>query len=331
MRYLKQDMADPSLRGLALRRVAGLSIASGFAYAAQALAMSMLGVGDDEEEAFRDLAAPWQRNSNIIPIDRDEKGHLRFIDLSFLDPYNYWKRPINAILRDQPYEEIAKEIAREAFTPFFGTDIMAGAISEAIANKKATGGRIFNPSDDPVSQLGDILNHVRKAAQPGIASNVERTYKALEGQISPSGKKYDLGDEGLALLGWRVSTYDPKASLYYKSFEFQQQKTDATSILTSVARDPNQISKSQLKSAYERAVQVRERAYGEMARLVQAARASGLSERDIAASLRNSGISQIDTFSLMKGVTPPWRPSERTLRGAIKKSEVLFGEEVRGE
>ena len=108
-------MADPNLRGLALRRVAGLSIASGFAYAAQALAMSMLGVGDDEEEAFRDLAAPWQRNSNIIPIDRDEKGHLRFIDLSFLDPYNYWKRPINAILRDQPYEEIAKEIAREAF------------------------------------------------------------------------------------------------------------------------------------------------------------------------------------------------------------------------
>ena len=78
-------------------------------------------------------------------------------------------------------------------------------------------------------------------------------------------------------------------------------------------------------------MQVRERAYGEMARLVQAARASGLSERDIAASLRNSGISQIDTFSLMKGVTPPWRPSERTLRGAIKKSEVLFGEEVRGE
>ena len=60
--------------------------------------------------------------------------------------------------------------------------------------------------------------------------------------------------------------------------------------------------------------------------------ASGLSERDIAASLRNSGISQIDTFSLMKGVTPPWQPSgTHAAQARSKKSEVLFGEEVRGE
>lgn len=331
LRYLKEDMKDPALRPLAMRRIVGFSFASGFAYAAQAIAMSMLGVSDDEEEAFRDLAAPWQRNSNIIPISRDEKGHLRFIDLSFLDPYNYWKRPINAILRDQPYEDIAQEIARETLTPFFGTDIMAGAISEAIANKKQSGGRIFNPADDPMSQTQDILNHIRKAAQPGVASNVERTYKALNGQVSPSGRKYNLGDEAAAFAGFRVSTYDPKASLYYKSFEFQDQKRDATSILTTVARDPNAVSDDQVRGAYLRSLKVREQAYKEMGRLVQAARASGLSNRQIASALRNSGISQVDTFALIRGVTPPWRPSRTILRGAIRKAGVLFDPQTRDE
>ena len=63
MRYLA-GYGGPSLRGLALRRVAGLSIASGFPMPPRALAMSMLGVGDDEEEAFRDLAAPWREQQH---------------------------------------------------------------------------------------------------------------------------------------------------------------------------------------------------------------------------------------------------------------------------
>ena len=331
LRYLKQDMQDPDMRPVAVRRIVGLSAASGLVYAAQAIAMSLLGVSDDEEEAFRDLAAPWQRNSNILPVTRDEKGNLRFIDMSFLDPYNYWKRPINAILRDQPYEDMAVEIARETLTPFFGTDILAGAIMEWLLNKKESGGRVYNPSADPVSQTMDVVNHIRKAVQPGIASNVERTYLALQGQVSPSGRTYNLMDEGAAFIGWRVSTFDAKAAMYFKAFEFQDRKRDATSILTTAARNPNEVSDEELRYAYERAMVVRDQAYTEMLRLIDAARNSGLSDVQVARSLRDSGVSSKDVGSLMRGVIPKWVPAKGGMRQAIRKAHLLFGPDVERE
>ena len=96
----------------------------------------MVGMDDDEEEALRDLAPPWSKNSNIVPLGRDKDGQLVYLDLSFLDPYNYFKRPINAILRGQPVDETAYEVGREILTPFFGKDITFGAITEIWQNKK---------------------------------------------------------------------------------------------------------------------------------------------------------------------------------------------------
>ena len=328
LNYAKQDMKDPKLRPLAMRRLAGIGIAGGFAASMQALFMGLLGVDDEEEEALRDLAAPWQKNSNIVPISRDAKGNLRYIDLSFLDPYNYWKRPINAILRDQPWEDVAKEVGREVFTPFFGEDIAAGAVVEVLTNKKETGGRVFNPHDTVVNQTGDILNHLRKSVQPGASALVERTYKAIDGRVSPSGRKYSVADETAAALGWRISTHDPRTALYYKSFEFKDKKADASKILSDAARDPNKVSTRTLRNAYERSIKVRNRAYKEMTRLVSAARKSGLTSYQLHAVLRNSGISKEDVTALLGGYTPIWRPTSRYMANTLKKAQVLYDKDV---
>ena len=95
---------------------------------------------------------------------------------------------------------------------------MAGAISGGDRQQRRRRGGIFNPSDDPVSQLGDILEPRPEGCPAWDRQQRRRTYKGARGSDFPFRQKYDLGDEGLALLGWRVSTYDPKASLYYKSF-----------------------------------------------------------------------------------------------------------------
>ena len=328
LRYLKEDMKDPQMRPLARRRLAGLAFVGGFAYAMQSIGMAILGVTDEEEEAFRDLAAPWQRNSNIVPVGRDERGNLRFVDLSFLDPYNYWKRPINAIMRDQPYEEMVREIGRETFSPFFGQDIAAGAIIEALNNKKATGGRVFNPQASPLDQTADIVDHIRKTVQPGAVSLFERMMQAIQGKTSTSGKKYTIADESLAAFGWRVSTHDPKVALYYKSFEFKDMKRDASRIIGQVARDPNVVSDRELRKAFARSMVVRRRAYKEMGRIVASARAGGMTDSQLRLVLRQSGISKRDTESLMRGQIPQFRPTSGFLRGAVKKARVLFEEEV---
>ena len=289
-------------------------------------------IDDDEEDAIRELAAPWQKNSNLWFTGRNDKGQLQYFDISFVDPYNYWKRPITAILRGQPWQDKASDIAKEALSPFLGRDIAAGAIFEIMANKKSGSGvPVFSEHDNPVRQVKDISNHLRKNLQPGILSNLERTYKAVRGQKSVSGRVYNLSDEAMAWGGWRSSTLDPKTSLYYRSYEFKDQKRNATIKLNRVIRDPNKISDKELKTAYTLSNRLRELAYRDFGRVIHAARKSGLNNMQLRILLKNSGISKRDVVNLMQGKVPSWKPSKTSLRNAIKKANVLFGSETAAE
>jgi hypothetical protein len=253
------------------------------------------------------------------------------MDLSFLDPYNYWKRPINAFLRDQTAGEAAVDGTWEMLKPFFGQDIMFQAVSEAITNKKQTGARVFNPEDSAGNQLLDISKHLGKAVQPGFASNIGRMWDASQGTITSSGKKYSMDEELVALAGFRLGTFDPKTALYYQTFGFQDRKRSASMLLTAAMRDPNKKSDDDLRDAYERAMTARERAFRDMLKVVSAAKKAGMAEMQIRVTLKNSGVSKQDSAWLARGEVPPWKPSAAMMAGAIKKAAVLFDEETAEE
>lgn len=326
LRYLKQDWKDSP--AYAARKIVGLAMVSGLAYAAQALSKDLFDIGDDEEEAVRLMAASWNSNSNIWFMGRDEKGNIRYLDFSFLDPYNYFKRPINAVMRDQPLDKAAIQAASEMLSPFFGTDIAFGAISEIWNNKKEGGGRIYNPQDMALDQAQSIANHLRKAIQPGFVGNMERAWMAANDQVTASGKQYKAEEELAAFFGFRASTFDPKTALYYNSFEFKDRKRDATAVLMNVAKDPNSVSDGDLMKAYDTASRARLRAYTDMIRLMEAARAAGMNNMQLNVSLRRSGISKEDIRALMQGRIPAWRPDQRMMRNTIRKAELLYGPEV---
>jgi hypothetical protein len=327
MKTVKKDWNTPGMRPLAAKRAVGMAMVAGFAYAAQELAKAAFDVDDDDEEAIRLQAAPWQRNSNLIIVGRNEDGNLRYLDISFLDPYNYFKRPINALMRDQPYQDALLSGAADMISPFLGTDILAGALGEIYSNKTGTGGRVYKESDTTGRQLIDIADHLRKAVQPGIASNIERTYKALDGQTSPGGQQYNLADEGLSWIGWRVSTLDPQTALYYRSFDFGDVKSDASRTLAEVLNDPNSVTDDDIVSAYERSMKMRERAYNDMIKMVSASKRSGMTDRDIQRVLSASSISRADIDALINGYIPAWRPSRQSETAAVRRAEALIGRE----
>jgi len=316
-------MATPGRRILGIKRLSGVMLVSGLTYALQALSRSMFGVDDDEEQAIRDLAAPWNKNSNLFFTGRDAQGNMTYLDLSYLDAYNYWKRPINAILQDQPWEESAKTAARDMIEPFLGSDIVATAIYEILANKKSSGGYVFRENDTLDSQAADIANHLRKAIQPGAASNMERMWKAVQGQHSPSGKLYKIDDELIALGGWRVTTIDPRTSLYYRSFEFKDGLSDATSGFYRTIRSQDDVSDAKIFEEYSRALKLRQRSYDEFRRLINAARKSGLDDLKIRTILKSSRVSKKDTEILLRNADIQWFPSEATIKADIQKAAAL--------
>lgn len=323
---LKSD--NPKLRALGRKRAAGMALVSGGFYALSAMTAAALGVDDDEEEAIRDLGPPWQDNSTFMYLGRDPDGKLRYVDLSFLDPYGYWKRPVTAMLRNQPWEESAKSGVADMLTPFLGGDITAQAIFEVMANKKASGGQVYRENGEALDQLTDIANHMRKTIQPGFISNAERFVKAASGERREgSGQPYSVRDEVSALLGWRASTLDARTGLYYRSFDFNQALTDARSSLNRVLRSANAVDIDDIRTAKQGAERMNSKAFNEMARLVKAAESAGMSRREILQTLTLGGVSRRNAAALIRGQVPNLDIGGQARSRAVRQARVTQGPE----
>ena len=320
LKYMKRDMADPDMASTVPQRALGFAMVSSAAFALQEASKQALDIDDEEEEAIRLLAPNWSRNSNLLFIGRDDEGKLQYMDMSAFDPYNYFKRPINAILRDQPLDDAIVQSASEALDPFFGPDIAAQSITEVYLNEKEGGGVVYNEEDTPSNITAKISEHLIKSIGPSVIQNIKRTSKAIDGDRSPSGKVYKLEDELAAIGGIRLTTLDPKVSLHYKAYDFNQEKRDATKILTSVFRDVNEVEDSELRDAFRRASDARRRAFEKMISIADAARKAGLTQNQIEMVLRNNGISKADAKALASGDVSKWEMSDTTLKKSVKLS-----------
>lgn len=327
LKYLHEDFQDESTRHMAVRRAVGMAITNSFAFGLMKVSMAFLGFDEDDDEAARLMAAPWQKNSMLLYTGRDEQGHVRFIDLSFLDPYNYFKRPIMAIVQGKGWGEAMLGVTKELLEPFLGTDITAQAVFEVLANQKETGQKIYQPHDEVLNQALDIGEHIRKNLQPGVFSNLERTWKAIQGEVTPTGSKYSLQDEGMAWVGFRMSTVDPKVALYYRSFDFQDAKGEAEKKIRDVARNPNEVSESTMRSAYDTAMETRRVAYKEMHTLALAAMRGGMTKPEVRKVFKNSGISERDALHIINGTVPGWKASRQSIRQQANKAKAMLGPE----
>ena len=330
LRYLKQDMEDPQMADVVPKRVAGLAMVSGGAFALTEFLKNAVDIDDDEDEAIKLLAPPWSKNSNLAYVGRED-GNIRYVDLSALDPYSYWKRPINALLRDQPMDDAIVQATVELLTPFFGKDIGAQAVEEVWFNKKETGSQVYNPAEPATDQLADITGHLIKQLSPGLVSNFTRMAKAVNGDVSGTGRRYEVNDELAALAGFRVSTLDPKISLYYKSFEFNENKRNAAKTLTDTFRSVNDVSDAELTDSYRNASRARRRAFEDMIKMVGAARRSGMDEAQVIRVLKNGGVSSKDAKAIARGDVSSYNISDSSLKRYIKRADFLTGESTSSE
>lgn len=327
LRYARKDLRsdNPAMRANGLRRALGFAAVNGLFFALWALSKGAAGVDDDEDEAVRSLAPPWQKNSMFWYSGRDKDGNLQYFDLTFLNPYGMFSRPVVAALRDQPWEEQFKSAAADLLGPFVGPDIAISGLAEIAFNKKLSSG-------GPVYRQGEaaegIAEHLWDTLKPGAAGNVERWYNALTDTRKRTGEEYKESDELAALFGWRMTTMQPKAALYYRAMEFSDDKRAATAYLKKRLTDPNKVSAADIRRARATAEELHERAFRDMGRVVLAARESGLSPDQVWNVLRARGISQRDARALLIGELPPFQLSDQFLRSARRNAIALGLDEL---
>ena len=308
VQFLKEDIAAGNTKAVAQRAV-GISIAVSAAYAASVASMLFWGIDDDDDEAVRKLLPPWSRNSQLIYTGFDENGSPTYYDLSYVDPYTYLKKPISALMNgnNEGIDEKLMDASMEYLGPFIGIDIAAGVALEIASNKRmGTGSPIYNEQADSWDKTKAMLDHVRKGLQPGVMSNAERIILALNEQSSRSGRKYDLTDEMWALAGQRFGTLNIPQSMVYKSFQFSEDKAQASMLLSYVSGSGQKISESEVRDATNSMLEARGRVYKDMIKLVGAARRLGMNDDDLADIMEASGISRDDTDYLLDGEVAPW-------------------------
>lgn len=321
LKYLAKDMKEAPR--MATYKTIGKIVAGANMVALQSALQSANDLGDEELDAIRWLSAKWNRNSNLAFFGRGADGNINYMDLSFLDPYNYWKRPITAILKQEPWEDKFKEVSREMLAPFFGTDILAQAVWEAGTGVKDSGGPVWRDADDADVKLAKGALHVINTAQPGITAWGMRMAKAFTDQ-SDVGKKYEVNDELLALFGFRMTTFEPHQSVFYHGIDFNARLSNASQLLTAKVKARGRVNEADIRNAYEKVLQRRAEAFKDMSKTIEAARAINMPEMELQKMLRAVPISKKHIRDLKAGVVSEWRPRNTTLKRAEKTASALF-------
>lgn len=323
-KYMAQDIRsnNKQIRAMGARKLVGAALVSGGFYALSALTRAAFDMDDDDEEVIRVMAPEWSKNSTFLFWGRNEKtGQMEYTDLSFLDPYGYWKRPITAMMRDQPWDNALASGMRDMLAPFFSWDITTNTILEVIRNKKASGSSVYDETASRMAITGQVSEYIAKSLSPGFIGNIQRIYSASKDEKKATGQPYVMKDEMMALVGWRHSTTDPRAAIRYRAMDYLEQNRIASGALNRVLREQNTLSDERIVKAVEQSVEAKQRIFKDMSMVIKAAMKSGMDDIDVEDILRAGSISKDAAISLTEGEMPEVKLSMTSIKKAVQAAE----------
>jgi len=268
-------LAGQRMSDIGGRRIMGFAATAGLAgEAVQETSMMITGVTEDMIEALREIVPPWSQNSTLIPTSVDDKGRITgYIDYSYINPYDYLRRPVEGLLNaiqdgkalDQDASTIvfnmAGQVLGEMLSPFAEESIITERLLDLTVRggEMKTGARIYKSEDTIPERAGKAITHVLEAFTPGIIeqylgspakvspltgdvefavpSRLLTSFLAEEG-LDTRGNRRQIGEEILRLItGVGEVRIDAKRSMLYRVLEHNK-----------AARQPQQNFNKQLRA-----------------------------------------------------------------------------------
>jgi hypothetical protein len=181
---VRQDYANPKTRHLAIGRALYASSYLGMLYGVAAGTASLLGITDDEEDALTPWMKPWQQDHQKVWLGRNDKtGEWDFINLGYVDPYAFWKRPLHMLLRDDndTFAENFWQSLVAGTESIVQPDLLAATVTQGLMNHNMQTGKpimieeygAFHPEN-----LERMREFLRKRLQPGFVKRAWDMYDA---------------------------------------------------------------------------------------------------------------------------------------------------------
>ena len=351
LRQSVDEMAsdNAAIRQIGLRRFFGLgATVYGSNEAVQSMAHMLTDVTKDEMDLVQQFFVPeWQRNSVLVPTGRKKDGTINFIDFSYMNPYDYLRRPWEAInnavhegnLRGLDVDEILLNAGidwtKELAGPFATPSIMLQKLIDWKTGRTPEGRVIWREEDPTGTKIAKGFFHTLEGVTPpflpmdtrGAPETLARGDFAHAGRFSTAawaaitgeegidyrGKQYELGAELFRLMsGVTEQEVNFKQSLKYAGFEHGSARSDATRTFTSALTRGGRFTPEEAVEAYETSNRMRFRAFQDMALKIKAAKDLGASRRDILTALDDANVG--DVGSLMRGKFVPYWPAKESVK-----------------
>lgn len=299
---IRTELSDPATRDIGIQRLAGTILAASGTAAIAAASRQLMGITRDHDEDKRRFLPPWSQNSQLLHMGSSSDGTQRYIDISYVDPYEYIKKPLMALLRGEDLQSAVVDAGVQAMEPFLGEEILAERVFDVLRNKKKNGGPVYNPqgSFDDVARSVGI--HLAEPLEPGTLTSARRVARGLTGFVSPYGRSYDPTVEALAVFtGQRVVDLDVPQSLKFRASQSNRDLTDARSIFKRTAFRRGEVGASELVRSLASSERSMRTLMGDLHKTVAAAQRLGVQKDTIQSTLKEAGLSREERYQAISG------------------------------
>ena len=322
-----KETGNNALVKLAWRRASGMALAASSLNIAGAGLMAMAGFSSDDEEDLRKFLPEWQRNNQLLLYGR-EGNKIKFADVLFLDPNDYFHRTWKGFMRavsgaENPQEAIVNgsvTAVKGLLSPFTSEQLFAGAVMDVARNMDSAGRRVYNPQDTADNIVEAIGSHIGNVFVPGTARSLYRIGMGATGTVTESGRSYDPVQELVAMTtGQRLNEIDLSQSLGFKAAEYNKNRRDATALFNRVALNSGEVNPGDVADGYDRKLAADLRLATSLRETYRAARRLGLSDAAATERLRALGISREDVEMAKTGVFEPDAPSKEMRQELLRR------------
>ena len=330
------------IRERGIKRGAGFgAVGLGGAEGLSELTKAIAQVTDNEEEALRNLSPfDFQKNSKML-YWRNEEGELFSNDFSYVDPYDFVKRPAMTFIQEfavgeRKQQDISESLANamvasleEGFRPFFSESLLTERAFDVALRQGRTKegylipGWIENPKgEQKLTNFFTGLLHTSQAFVPGAFAAVPKLYKGATGKeqdwlntISasvPGDREYNLKAEVLAnFTGIRWTPVDIEKQLKQQTRKYQN---EAANINVRFKRKAIGRSKDgdSFINAYRDANEEAYKNWKNIALAFEAAEVLDVNPIIKEKALKNAGFSTRDLGFLRTNKFRPFQPSDQS-------------------
>lgn len=299
------------------------------------LGKALLGISNQEEDDFRRFQPPWSQNSKWLFLGKDlERGELKAINLSYLDPYSYATDIIPSVLSslrtgENPLEAFARA-TREIFRPWYSEQMLSKALIEARNGKTDSGREIYNPTDSSLEKFSKQTAHVMTALEPGTVQRAQkRIIPAIKGKQPRFGRQLDPATEILReASGVAVENFNFKNGLAFKARQFVEDSDAAENVFRDAATRISTTSKEQVLQAYQESDARRFAIFQELRADFLAALRRGVSKAEAISILQARGIASKDAGQIAVGIYEPLPITKHIVDRAMEINRELPIDEI---